>query len=128
VSIAHVAFRGRPRWLARAIGSVRKRLVWGGGARGDHNSRQLDDAFLSRGASLVKLDKVGDGVPDRLVGLAGRDFLVEYKNPGGKCRNNRNKAELRDTQETFHRMWRGRQVFIATSPEDVARIVAVVAG
>ena len=88
--------------------------VWGGArrAKADGNAKMLDGTFIAWGASVLKLDEVGDGAPDRLVGYDGVDALVEYKNPEG-----RNRVE--PSQRVFHRFWRGRQIAIVSCQEDV---------
>jgi hypothetical protein len=80
----------------------------------DGVARALDDAFLACGATLLRLDSVGDGVPDRLVGLGGRSVLVEYKSLRGR---------LSEAQEAMARQWRGGVPFEVRTVEDVSRVV-----
>jgi hypothetical protein len=97
---------------------VRARLIWGllRRAKADGNAKQLDDAFLAHGATLLRLDCVGDGVPDRLVGCAGRDVLAEYKNP-------ETRGKFTEGQALFAQQWRGGTVIEVRTVEDVGRVV-----
>jgi len=61
-------------------------------------------------ATVCDLSGSGKGVPDLLVGYAGRNFLLEIKD-GAKSPSRR---DLTDAQKTFHCRWQG-QVAIATS-------------
>lgn len=101
--------------VAAPIMMDRRRPVWGrpGRIRADANARELDDLFLAWGCSLLVLDHAGDSIPDRLVGVAGLDCLVEYKAPKGR---------IRPGQAVFARFWRGRRD-MARDRADVMRIV-----
>ncbi len=99
------------------------RLLWGRG-KGDDNAGALDEVAMAFGVSLVKLDSVGDGVPDRLCGYRGIDFTVEYKNPKG---HNHGKCELRPSQEAFLRLWRGRPAYLVRNADDWREVLAAVA-
>jgi len=95
----------------------RKRLSWGrNSSRGkpDACAAECDAEFLAWGCSLVTLDATGDGVPDRIVAIAGVDQLVEYKVP---------KAPMRPAQVVFIAHWRGRPVVVVRSREDARRLV-----
>ena len=82
--------------------------------RTDANAKPCDDKIKELGGSFVKLDDIGDDVPDRLVGLWGRfNELVEYKD-GNKPRS---KRKLSDGQSGWHRRWQGRPVTVIFSPE-----------
>lgn len=92
--------------------------MWGGiSGKADANSRVLDERFLAHGAALIRLDGVGDGVPDRLVGYRGVCVLVEYKNADGRGR-------LGANQEIFAELWRGGKAWEAWNLDDVEKLLA----
>ena len=78
-------------------------------AKVDSIQPAIVSALRKAGASVEPLHMVGRGVPDLLVGLAGRTMLVEVKTGNGG---------LTDDQVVWHRMWRGSPVAIVRSVED----------
>jgi hypothetical protein len=85
-------------------------------ARVDQNQAAIVDALRSVGCSVVSLAAVGKGVPDLLVGLRSRNYLLEVKD-GNKPPSAR---KLTEHQEAWHRTWAG-QVLTVTSAEDALR-------
>jgi hypothetical protein len=84
----------------------------------DSNHVEIVNAFRGLGCSVETLHRVGDSVPDLLVGVAGLNLLVEVKRgDGGPA-----KAALTADQERWHAAWRG-QVCIVRSLEEVGRLV-----
>ena len=89
----------------------------------DANQVAVVAALRAAGASVLHLHEVGRGCPDLLVGIAGRDALVEVKD-GAKIPS---KQQLNADQVAWHRQWRGRPVAIITSASqamDFARSLA----
>jgi hypothetical protein len=78
----------------------------------DQSSREIDTWMEAHGASIVKLDGVGNDVPDRLYGFRGKNLLVELKT-GTRQRS--------DGQEQFARTWRGDTVYLWRTIEDARR-------
>ena len=87
-------------------------------ARTDANARQIDEALESLGATVAKTDSVGVGFPDRVVGVNGKNFLLEYKD-GAKPPS---KRRLNDFQKKWHDSWAG-QVAVVYSPEQAVAVV-----
>lgn len=85
-------------------------------ARVDDNQREVVAALRKAGCSVEHLHAVGKGVPDLLVGVRTKNYLVEVKD-GSKPPSAR---KLTDRQEEWHLRWRG-QVLTVTSPEDALR-------
>lgn len=80
-------------------------------AKRDANEREIMDALIAAGATVVQLsDK---GAPDLLVGLHGINYLIEVKERKGK---------LTPAQVALHDDWRG-QIAVARTMEDALRIV-----
>jgi Holliday junction resolvase len=65
----------------------------------DDNQRAIVEALRKCGASVQSLAAVGHGVPDLLVGWAGRTWLVEVKHA--------KRGTLTPEQVEWHRDWRG---------------------
>ena len=81
----------------------------------DANQAEIVAAFRRLGASVALLHRVGEGVPDLLVGCRGVDRLVEVKDgtlpPSAR--------QLNPSQVAWHRDWRGCKPFVVTSVDDV---------
>lgn len=90
-------------------------------AKVDENQTQIAQAFRKLGASVLFLHGVGMGCPDILVGIRGRNLLVEIKD-GNKAPS---KRKLTDWQEKWHADWRG-QADVVESLDDVERLIGTV--
>jgi len=75
----------------------------------DYNHASIVRAFERAGATVVELHTIGRGVPDLLVGYAGRDLLVEVKLPRRTLWDGREspRSSLSRRQSSWHRSWRG---------------------
>lgn len=76
----------------------------------DANQTAVVAALRAAGATVQHLHAVGQGCPDLLIGINGRNFLVEVKD-GAKPPS---AQRLNPDQEAWHREWRG-QVTVLTS-------------
>lgn len=89
--------------------------------RRDGNHAQLTKAFLQLGCTIADLSHAGlPGWPDVVAGCAGRDWLVEYKNPETRY----GRAGLNSNQQAFSRDWRGGQLYVVSTVEEVAALVS----
>lgn len=77
-------------------------------ARTDANQAEIVKALRNAGRSVVSLHRVGQGVPDLLVGNNGLNFLLEVKSEGG---------DLSPGQQEFADSWRGEAATVR-SPEE----------
>lgn len=84
-------------------------------ARTDANQKEIVAVLRAAGCSVVSLHRVGDGVPDLLVGRAGRNYLLECKIPG---------RGLNDKQQEWHRAWAGQRA-VVTTPEGALTAVGI---
>lgn len=82
-------------------------------AKVDGNHTAIVKEFRRLGCSVVSLAAVGGGVPDLLVGLGGRNFLVEVKLPKGKV------SEL---QKQWHEDWNGYATVVRSIEEVMDRV------
>lgn len=78
-------------------------------ARIDKNQPEIVDALREAGASVCHLHTIGKGCPDLLVGLNGKNYLMEVKDAA--------KGRLTADQERFFEQWQG-QVMVITSSEE----------
>jgi hypothetical protein len=86
-------------------------------ARTDSNQTEIVAAFRQAGAS-VKLVHTVKGFVDAVVGINGRNLLVEIKD-GSKPPSAR---KLTSDESDFHRTWKGK-IDIVESVDDVARVL-----
>ena len=82
----------------------------------DANQAEIVAALRQCGATVQCLHTVGHGCPDLVVGLGGKNYLLEVKNGNGR---------LTTHESRWHREWRG-QVHIVRSVEDALMAVGVI--
>ena len=87
-------------------------------ARIDANHVDVVKALRAIGASVANTSSIGQGFPDLVVGLAGRNILVEVKD-GSKAPSER---KLTPDQVEFKALWRG-QWAVAHSPSEAVDVV-----
>ena len=75
-------------------------------ARTDLNQGEIVRALKAAGASVSLLHRVGEGVPDLLVGWKGVNLLLEVKGLSGK---------LTPAQGRWHDEWEGRVHVVRTA-------------
>jgi len=79
-------------------------------AKIDANQPEIVDALIRMSCSVQSLAAVGKGVPDLLVGISGRNYLVEVKD-GNK---EPSKRRLTPDQTGWHQKWIGQVDVIET--------------
>lgn len=92
--------------MARRIGRV------------DGNQADITKALRKAGATVAVLSSLGGGVPDLLVGIAGKNLLFELKN--GELSPSSQK--LTEHEEKFHSSWQG-QVCIVNSVNQALELI-----
>ena len=88
-------------------------------ARVDNNQQTIVRALVAIGASVEYLHRLGQGVPDLLVGYRAQNFIFEIKN-GNKPPSQR---KLTEDEVKWHARWRGK-VYIVESVEQALHILA----
>jgi hypothetical protein len=94
-------------------------------ARRDDNEGPIVEALRAAGASVTVIG-MGDGVPDLLVGMAGRTYLLEVKHapgPRGGTHRSGNKSKggdgvLTGDQVAWWAAWRGAPPVIVRTPAE----------
>jgi hypothetical protein len=86
-----------------------------GAAKTDANQYDIVRALTRAGCSVESLHRVGAGVPDLLVGIGGRNYLLEVKSPKGR---------LNALQRGWHRRWCG-QTAVVRDWREALRCVAL---
>lgn len=83
----------------------------------DGNQAEIVAVLRQWGCSVQSLGSIGDGCPDLLVGLRGRNYLVEVKAPKGK---------LKLDQAEWHARWNGQVVTVWNTDEaiDIMQLLA----
>lgn len=86
--------------------------------RRDKNQAPIVEALRKAGAVVWEIRSTGArrGLPDLMCGYAGRTWLLEVKQPGGK---------LSPEQERFAGTWRGGPVATVTTPEEALAAVGI---
>jgi hypothetical protein len=84
-------------------------------AKIDDNQPEIVDALLAIGCSVQSLAAVGKGCPDLLVGLAGRNYLLEIKSEAGQF--------TRD-QKAWHATWNGPAHIVRSITEAIKIVTA----
>lgn len=87
-------------------------------AKVDGNQLDIIQGLQACGYSVQSLAAVGMGVPDLLVGRAGRNWLLEIKDHNQPpC-----KRTLTSDQKRWHAMWRGQVHVVETLEEALAAV------
>lgn len=102
--------------------------------RVDPNQADIVKALEGRGATVCKLDGMGGGVPDLLVGHKGRNILMEIKcATQGRAAGHLSKFEkahggLKESQHKWHGKWHGQVATIWTVEAALELLDAVTQG
>jgi Holliday junction resolvase len=83
-------------------------------ARVDGNHSEIVDALRKCGASVLDLSRVGEGCPDILVGMLGRNVLLEIKTA---------KGAIRPQQREVLEAWRGEAYIVRSVDEALQAIL-----
>lgn len=90
-------------------------------AKVDKNQSEIVDAMRDYGATVQSLAAVGNGVPDLLVGHAGKTALVEVKD--GTLPPSARGLTL--DQQIWHAEWRGGTLAVVGDVESAIRVLKV---
>lgn len=92
-------------------------------AKRDLNEAPIVEALTAAGASVTRLsDK---GVPDLLVGFAGRTRLLEVKAPKQVTHRRAGEGGLTEDQRGWWATWLGEPPMIVHTPEEALRAIGV---
>lgn len=86
-------------------------------SRADLNQSAIVKALRSVGATVHITNQVGCGFPDLVVGIFGRNYLMEVK-------NEETRGRLTAEQIIFLDMWKGK-VHIVKSVDEALQIIGV---
>ena len=84
-------------------------------ARTDANHAEIVQALRTIGASVADTSAVGKGFPDLVVGMRGRNWLLECKD-GDKSPSRR---KLTPDQVEFKAKWRGHWAVVNSAAEAI---------
>lgn len=88
-------------------------------ARTDRNHTAIIRVIRQCGCSVLDLSAVGSGCPDLLIGISGRNVLIEIKD-GQKPASQR---KLTPRQVEFHAEWRGGKVFVVNNISEAVGVI-----
>lgn len=86
-------------------------------SRADLNQSDIVRALRSVGATVEITSQQGNGFPDLVCGIFGKNYLIEVKNP-------ETNGKLRATQEIFRDKWKGN-VHVVNSVDEALRVIGV---
>ena len=81
--------------------------------RSDGNQSEISEALRAAGCTVFDTHELGKGFPDIVVGLFGRNYLMEIKNGKGK---------LTEPEKKFFTNWTG-QADVVRTVEEALRVV-----
>lgn len=85
----------------------------------DKNQKAIVEALEAAGASVLVTSRMGSGFPDLVVGLRGKNILIEVKNP----ENSYGRKGFNKNQQNFADFWRGSPpIIVRTVDEAMAAI------
>ena len=84
----------------------------------DTNQPEIVADLRKIGASVHSTAMVGNGFPDIVVGMFGKNWLFEIKDPGKPP----SARKLTDKEKTFHALWQG-DVSVIYTTEDAVKIM-----
>lgn len=84
--------------------------------RTDANQSEVVKHLRQMGASVAVISSLGGGVPDLIVGVAGRNYLVELKDP----KKPPSKRLLTREEDAFRQAWAG-QWMLGFTAEQIMR-------
>lgn len=93
------------------------------GAKKDANHAAIVAALIKAGCSVLDLSMVGGGMPDILAGIAGKNYLIEIKNPDTYY----GRKGLSKRQREFAEKWIG-EIFIVRSIDEALVVVGLKRG
>ena len=89
-------------------------------AKVDANQKQIVEDLRNAGYGVAHLHTVGNGIPDILVGINGKNYLFEIKDPSQPP----SKQRLTKKEKEFFETWLGH-VDVAHTAEDIMRKIAL---
>ncbi len=88
-------------------------------ARHDDNRDDIIKALQQIGADVIKLDSIGGGCPDLLIGRRQKNLLLEVKD-GSKPLSQR---RLTPAELKFYQTWRGHRAVVNNVKEAVDEVL-----
>ncbi len=80
-------------------------------ARKDANQTEIAEALRRAGASVEFLHRLGGGIPDLLVGISGRNYILEVK----ACAPSKAESHLTPDQKRWFASWRGQKAIVTSA-------------
>jgi endogenous inhibitor of DNA gyrase (YacG/DUF329 family) len=87
----------------------------------DENHKEIVDAMKAVGASIIDTSRLGQGMPDLIVGFRGQTILLEIKNP----KTQYGRKGLNANQRKWAEGWTGGPLSIVDSVDAALRVLGV---
>lgn len=84
--------------------------------RTDSTHKAVVEALRAAGCTVVSLANVGSSIPDLLVGVNGRNVLLEVKSERARVKQGKVENATRERQESWAARWRGGPVWRVETP------------
>ncbi len=81
----------------------------------DQNQTEIIETLRLLGCSVANTSRMGMGFPDIVIGLNGKNYLIEIKN-GSKPPS---AQALTSPEKRFHQFWRGQITVIKSTKEAI---------
>lgn len=92
-------------------------------SRRDANEPEIVAALRAAGATVKLLEPSSDGLPDLLVGLRGKNYLIEVKNPATRRGQQGTGSKTAQRQADFRARWNGRPVAVVETQDQALAAV-----
>lgn len=87
--------------------------------RKDSNQKSIISALKKIGASVIDASNIGSGFPDLIIGYHKKTYLIEIKNKD----NWYGKRGGSISQKTFRTDWKGDQIYVFSSIEEIIELL-----
>lgn len=84
-------------------------------SRADLNQSEIVNSLRAVGATVKITSQVGDGFPDLVCGIFGKNFLIEIK-------NKKTYGKLSTEQLIFRDKWKGK-IFVVETVDEALKVV-----
>lgn len=85
--------------------------------RTDNNQADIVKVLRSVGVSVYVTSQIGNGFPDLVCGIFGKNFLIEVKNEDTRGR-------LTPEQEIFIEKWKGK-VYVVKTVDEALNVIGI---
>jgi len=89
------------------------------GAKKDANHFEIMNYLKKLGAYVLDMSTLGQGVPDLMVLINGKNYLVDIKNP----KTGYGRRGLNERQKRWAEEWQGGKVYLISTVDEVILLI-----